>query len=166
VKHLEAPWRSDYVTGNSSGEGCILCGIGGDTEKDRQNYVLHREKGFLVVLNRFPYINGHLMILPLRHCPDLSGLEDEELNTLARLLVKCEKALVHGMDCMGINGGWNLGSCAGAGIEGHIHLHMLPRWSGDTNFLTTVGGTRVLSASLDDSYGRLSPFFNAGGGGR
>jgi ATP adenylyltransferase len=164
LKHLNAPWRSDYVTGASSAEGCVLCGIGRETGRDRENYVLLRERGFYVVLNRFPYINGHLMIVPLRHAPDLSSLEGEEVATLAGLLVKCEEALLRGMDCMGMNGGWNLGSCAGAGIEGHLHFHMLPRWSGDTNFLTTVGETRVLSASLDDSFRRLLPHFDSRGG--
>lgn len=142
----------------------MLCDIGGSPENDRENFVLHREKNFFVVLNRFPYINGHLMIVPLRHVPDLAGLSDRELEALPGLLARCERSLAEGMKCMGMNGGWNLGGCAGAGIEGHIHFHMLPRWAGDTNFMTTVGETRVLSASLEDSYRRLGPFFSLEGG--
>ena len=159
LKHLAAPWRSSYVTGSEPEEGCVLCRIGCESEKDRENYVLHRESNFFIVLNRYPYINGHLMIVPIRHAEDLSGLYSSELDTLIRLVVKCEKALSEGMSCMGMNGGWNLGGCAGAGIEGHIHIHMLPRWSGDTNFMTTTGETRVISASLENSYSRLKPFF-------
>jgi ATP adenylyltransferase len=162
MKHLRAPWRSEYVTGGQDHSGCVLCSIGRELQKDTENYVLYRDGGFYVVLNRFPYINGHLMVVPLRHVPDLSSLNREETETLTGLLVKCEKALFRGMECMGLNGGWNLGSCAGAGIEGHVHFHMLPRWSGDTNFMTTVGGTRVLSASLDDSFMRLLPHFAPG----
>ena len=160
VKHLSAPWRSAYVTGSDTEEGCALCRIAGETGKDRENYVLYREEDFFVVLNRYPYINGHLMIVPARHAADFSSLEKAELDTMIRLIVKCEKALAEGMNCMGMNGGWNLGSCAGAGIEGHIHMHMLPRWPGDTNFMTVTGETRVISASLEDSYRRLMPFFN------
>jgi len=160
MKHLAAPWRSAYVTSSKEEDGCVLCRIGSEHEKDRENFVLHRSDGFFVVLNRYPYINGHLMIVPMRHAEDFSELDSSELNTLIRLVVKCEKALIAGMNCMGMNGGWNLGGCAGAGIEGHIHIHMLPRWSGDTNFMTTTGETRVISASLENSYRRLEPFFN------
>ncbi len=161
MKHLAAPWRSTYVTGLEEEDGCVLCRIGGEPQKDRENFVLFRSGSFFVVLNRYPYINGHLMIVPLRHVCDLSGLDSPELDTLIRLVVKCENALAEGMNCMGMNGGWNLGGCAGAGIEGHIHIHMLPRWSGDTNFMTTTGETRVISASLESSYERLKPFFVA-----
>lgn len=162
MKRLLAPWRNSYLSNPIPDEGCILCKIGVETENDRKNYVLFRTNGFYIVLNRFPYINGHLMIVPLRHAGDLSSLQESELNTMIRLIVKCEKVLAEGMNCMGINGGWNLGNCAGAGIEGHIHLHMLPRWSGDANFMTTVGETRVISSSLEDSFERLKPFFEKG----
>lgn len=159
MKHLEAPWRSDYVTGTSGDKGCVLCRIAEERDRDRENFVLCRQGGLYVVLNRYPYINGHLMIVPDDHLPDFTSLEETRLKTMTRLIVKCERALAEGMKCMGINGGWNMGSCAGAGVEGHIHLHMLPRWSGDTNFMTTTGNTRVISASLEDSYARLKPFF-------
>jgi ATP adenylyltransferase len=159
LKHLTAPWRSEYVTSSQPHEGCILCSIGSEPGKDEENFVLHRCGDFYVVLNRYPYINGHLMIVPLRHANDFSALKEHELNTLVRLVARCENALITGMRCMGMNGGWNLGGCAGAGIEGHMHVHMLPRWSGDTNFMTTTGETRIISASLEDSYRRLKPCF-------
>lgn len=162
MKSLRAPWRREYVTAGGPSEGCVLCEMAQDPGNDARNFVLHRELYVYVVLNRYPYINGHLMIVPVRHAGDFSDLTAEELSAMTGLVVRCEKALREGMNCMGMNGGWNLGSCAGAGIEGHIHLHMLPRWPGDTNFLTTAGGTRVISASLEDSYGRLKPFFEDG----
>ena len=162
MNRLWAPWRHSYVTSQESPDGCVLCSIGNDPDRDGYNFVLHRESGFFVVLNRFPYINGHLMIVPLEHIPDLAGLGQQGQATMMRLIVRCERALAEGMGCMGMNGGWNLGSCAGAGIEGHVHIHMLPRWSGDVNFMSTVGGTRVISASLEDSYRSLRPFFGEG----
>ena len=162
MKRLLAPWRNSYVSNPNPDEECILCKIGVEPDNDRENYVLFRNEGFYIVLNRFPYINGHLMIAPLRHAGDLSSLHESELDTMIRLIVKCEKALAEGMNCMGMNGGWNLGSCAGAGIEGHIHFHMLPRWSGDANFMTAVAETRVISSSLEDSYKKLKPFFEKG----
>lgn len=150
------------MSNNDPENECILCRIGKDTRMDRENFVLYRQDGFYVVLNRFPYINGHLMIAPLRHAENFGSLSEQELICIFGLIVKCEKALVQGMKCLGINGGWNLGSCAGAGIEGHVHIHMLPRWSGDVNFMTTTAGTRVISASLEDSYNRLKPYFEGG----
>jgi len=159
VKNLAAPWRSEYVTNANTESGCVLCRIGSEKEKDTENYVLHRQTGFYIVLNRYPYINGHMMIVPIRHLRDISSLSPLELDTMIRLIAKCEKALAEGMNCMGMNGGWNLGRCAGAGIEDHIHVHMLPRWEGDTNFMAGIGDTRVISASLEDSFSRLKPFF-------
>ena len=149
-----APWRMDYILADKD-DRCVFC----DALDRNDDLTLYKGNTTLVVMNKFPYINGHLMIVPLRHAKDLTGLDSLELDTLIRLVVKCEKALAEGMNCMGMNGGWNLGGCAGAGIEGHIHIHMLPRWSGDTNFMTTTGETRVISASLENSYSRLMPLF-------
>jgi ATP adenylyltransferase len=153
-----APWRSEYLRTPGSGS-CLFCDIASAPEKDRENLVLHRGPTAFVLLNRYPYINGHLMIVPHRHVPDLRSLERTELDEITRLLVLSEEALSRGMECMGMNGGWNLGGCAGAGVKDHIHVHMLPRWDGDSNFMTTVGGSRVLSESLEDSFERLRPWF-------
>lgn len=162
MKRLWAPWRAEYVR-NAGGDGCVFCSISATPESDRENYVLHRDEHLFVVLNRYPYINGHLMVVPHSHAAGLRGLFEEELAALSRMEVRCEKALLEGMGCQGINGGWNMGRCAGAGVAHHLHVHMLPRWGGDVNFMTTVGGTRVLSESLEDCYRRLAPLFGENG---
>ena len=161
TERLWAPWRYDYVTSPGDGnEGCVFCGIGeSDTSMDRENLVLHRGEYAFVVLNRYPYINGHLMIVPFRHVPDLSSLESVERTEIMELALQAEKALKQGMKCQGINGGWNIGSAGGAGIPGHFHLHMLPRWNGDTNFMSTVGAIRVVSQSLERAHRQLSVYF-------
>ncbi len=158
MNRLWAPWRAEYLR-TSGNDECIFCEMCSNPSIDRDNYVLYRSPGMFIVLNRYPYINGHLMVVPTRHVPDLGALDAPEREEMMDLLVLAEKALVRGMNCMGINGGWNLGNCAGAGIEGHLHMHMLPRWSGDVNFMTVVGSTRVLSESLEDCYERMLPLF-------
>jgi ATP adenylyltransferase len=160
-ERLWAPWRYDYVT--SPGEestGCVFCSIGeGESLCNQENFVLYRGEYSFVVLNRYPYINGHLLIVPYRHACDLSSLENAERGELLELVVLAEDALKRGMNCHGMNGGWNIGSAGGAGIPGHLHIHLLPRWNGDTNFITTVGNARVVSQSLERAYEQLSPYF-------
>jgi len=161
TQRLWAPWRHDYIT--SSGgktDECVFCRIGGDDSSlDRENLVLHRGEHCFVVLNRYPYINGHLMIVPFRHAGDLSSLDRTERIEIMDLAVQAEQALAETMHCQGLNGGWNIGSAGGAGIPGHLHFHILPRWNGDTNFMTTVGQVRVVSQSLEQAYEALSPLF-------
>lgn len=158
---LWAPWRYDYVTSpGSRKKECVFCGIGeSDSSMDRENLVLHRGKHAFVVLNRYPYINGHLMIVPFRHVGDISSLSRDERNEVMDLVVLGEEALKTGMNCQGMNGGWNIGSAGGAGIPGHLHMHMLPRWNGDTNFMSTVGAVRVVSQSLEKAYEQLTVYF-------
>lgn len=158
---LWAPWRYSYVSSpGEREEGCVFCSMAAaDKGEDDSRYILHRANHVYVVLNRFPYINGHMMIVPYRHVPDLSALTGEELSEMMRMAVISEKALARGMKCQGMNGGWNIGSAGGAGIPGHLHMHILPRWNGDTNFMTTVGGIRVVSQSLEEATGVLSRFF-------
>ena len=161
-ERIWAPWRYDYVSspGDKNTE-CVFCAIGsGDASKDVENHVLYRGKHVFAVLNRYPYINGHMMIMPYRHLPDLSELSAAESDELMKMLVTAEKALRSGMKCQGMNGGWNIGSAGGAGIPGHLHVHILPRWNGDTNFMSTVGGIRVVSQSLARAHEILSPFFS------
>lgn len=158
---LWAPWRYDYVTspGEKASE-CVFCAIGkSDSENDEENLILHRAEHSYVVLNRFPYINGHLMVVPFRHVNDLYSLKKEERAEIMDLLVTAESALREGMNCQGMNGGWNIGSAGGAGIPGHLHLHVLPRWNGDTNFMTTVGSVRVVSQSLENAHRLLTECF-------
>lgn len=159
MKRLWAPWRYGYITAPKA-SGCIFCGASLDSpSRDRDNLVLYRGDRCFVMLNRFPYINGHLMIVPCRHFPDFSSAVPEELSEMTGLVRKAEEVLRRGMKCQGMNGGWNLGTPAGAGVPGHLHLHVLPRWNGDTSFMSTVGGTRVISQSLDQAWEQLSPLF-------
>jgi len=160
-ERLWAPWRHDYVTSpEEKSAGCVFCSIGKDQhENDVKNLVLHRGENAFVVLNRYPYINGHLLIVPYRHACDLSSLVSSEKTEMLELAVQAEDALKRGMSCQGMNGGWNIGSAGGAGIPGHLHIHMLPRWNGDTNFITTVGNVRVVSESLERAHEQLSVYF-------
>lgn len=159
MKNLWAPWRYGYVSSMQSA-GCIFCGIAGDRpEADRDNLVLARGERCFTVLNRYPYINGHMMIVPFRHVPDFTSASREETEEMMAMVRTAEGALRETMKCQGINGGWNLGSAAGAGVPGHLHLHVLPRWNGDTSFMSSVGGVRVLSQSLEQAWTNLSPGF-------
>lgn len=164
AERLWAPWRYDYVSAPGQQEKtCVFCAIGSeDVSTDAENFVIHRGKSVYAVLNRFPYINGHMMIVPFRHVPDLSALDPGETTEMMEMLVVAEKALRDGMKCQGMNGGWNIGSAGGAGIPGHLHMHVLPRWKGDTNFMSTVGGIRVVSQSLEKALEVLVPFFREG----
>ncbi len=161
TERLWAPWRYDYITSpESRKEECVFCDIGrSDPSRDKENLVLHRGEHAFVVLNRYPYINGHLMIVPFRHAGDLSSLSKEERSEMMEFIVQAENALKEGMKCQGMNGGWNIGSAGGAGIPGHLHMHLLPRWNGDTNFMTTVGAIRVVSQSLERAHEQLSAYF-------
>ncbi len=161
MKSLWAPWRYDYVRSQER-TGCVFCGITGDLEEnDRDNLVLVRGVFCFVVLNRYPYINGHMMIVPYRHVPDFSSASHEETCEMMEMVRTAEGVLRESMNCQGINGGWNLGSAAGAGIPGHLHLHVLPRWTGDTSFMSSVGGIRVLSQSLEQAWEKLSRGFRS-----
>ena len=152
MKILWAPWRIKYILGKK--EGCIFCDKVKEN-KDRENYILLRGKNAFVILNTFPYSNGHLMVAPYRHVPDLDGLEESELAELMRLVNTCTQILKKALKPEGFNIGANLGKASGAGVEGHIHIHIVPRWEGDTSFISTVGDTKIIPESLDDTYGKL-----------
>ncbi len=157
MKRLWAPWRYGYVTSAPS-SGCIFCAMATDPSgNDRENLVLARSESCFAVLNRYPYINGHLMIVPYRHVPDFTSASSHEISQMMDLVRRAEGALRDVMNCHGINGGWNLGSAAGAGVPGHLHIHVLPRWNGDTSFMSSVGGVRVLSQSLEQTWETLAP---------
>jgi ATP adenylyltransferase len=161
LKNLWAPWRYGYVSSQER-SGCIFCSIAGDSpERDRDNLVLVRGVLCFAVLNRYPYINGHVMIVPFRHIPDFTSASHDETDEMMAMVRTTEGVLRETMKCQGINGGWNLGSAAGAGIPGHLHLHILPRWNGDTSFMSSVGGVRVLSQSLEQAWEQLSPGFRS-----
>ena len=149
-----APWRLEYIRGPKSGS-CIFCDAvaGGD---DRASYVVHRGEHCFVILNAYPYNNGHVMVAPYKHCPSIEELDPPtltELMTLAQRSITTIRG-VYGAD--GFNLGVNQGAIAGAGIEEHMHLHVVPRWSADTNFMPVIGDTRVLPQSLDQSWEELT----------
>lgn len=134
---------------------CFLCQYAGHPQQDAENGVICRRDGVLAVLNRYPYTSGHLLIAPLRHAADLGDFSDEELLALARLTRDGIKLLKATLSPQGFNVGMNLGRCAGAGLPGHLHWHVVPRWSGDNNFMPVVGDARVISESLERVAERL-----------
>ena len=146
------------TSAREQGSGCILCGIR-DAKDDEPSLVLHRSPLSFVVINKYPYNSGHLMIVPNRHLADLHALTPAERAELIELAGRAEKMLRDTYRAQGINLGMNLGESAGAGIVGHLHLHLVPRWSGDTNFMSVVGATRVIPEDPSTTYERLKPLF-------
>jgi len=149
-----APWRSVYLMGEPT-HGCLFCNFAADLSNDRANLVLERGRDWFVVINRYPYTTGHIMVVTRRHVEKVSDLEGGEGAEMVQLLARCESAITRAYGPDGINVGANLGRSAGAGIVGHFHMHMVPRWHGDTNFMSAVGETRVVSEDLNDTYDRL-----------
>ena len=147
-KNLWAPWRIKYVQGLSDSSDCFICQANVNPQDDDKNLVLWHTDRSIVILNRFPYNNGHLLIAPLRHIPDLEQADDEELLELIKLVRESKKALSATIKPHGFNVGMNLGRCAGAGLPGHLHIHIVPRWDGDTNFMNVCSDTDIISQSL------------------
>jgi ATP adenylyltransferase len=158
MDYLWSPWRFPYLTGQNKPEGCIFC-LMVAANRDDENLIVFRGVHNFVVLNRFPYTSGHLMVVPYRHVADLSGISDEaaaELMVLTRAAGRHIRWVYHPD---GMNLGMNMGESAGAGIAGHIHMHVLPRWAADANFMTTVAQTRVLPEELSVTWQRLKDAF-------
>lgn len=160
MDYLWTPWRYRYISQVGEPEACVFCAAGEQTGDDRQTLVVHRGRHNFVILNRFPYTSGHVMVVPYAHVARLEDLSDEALVELIRLAQAAEKNLRKVYHPEGINLGMNIGRSAGAGIAGHIHLHALPRWYGDTNFMTVVGETRVEPEELDTTWERLRAVFS------
>jgi len=158
VKRIYAPWRSIYLQSEHDGE-CLFCSIAQTDTDDEKKRVLYRGKYHYVIINAYPYSNGHVMVVCNRHIEHFGDLDAEESAELTRLISRCEKALLGTYNPGGINVGANLGRSAGAGIAGHLHVHLVPRWHGDTNFMTAIGETRVISEDLLDTYTRLKAYF-------
>ncbi|MHC4122872.1 MAG: HIT family protein [Planctomycetota bacterium] len=154
-RNLWAPWRIDYIKGIEQNNECFICHILKDPQQDDKNLVLWRTKNCVIILNRFPYNNGHLLITPNRHIADLDDANDEELLEMTKLIVETKKALLLAIKPHGFNVGINIGRCAGAGLPGHVHVHVVPRWDGDTNFMHVCGDTDVISQSLFELLGLL-----------
>jgi ATP adenylyltransferase len=159
LKHIWTPWRIPYVVGQVKREGCVFCEIVAQSEEsDAANYLVHRGRRAFAVLNLYPYNNGHLLILPYEHVSSLEALEPDTQADMTYLVSYFIGALRAGMSPGGFNVGMNLGKVAGAGITDHIHIHVVPRWAGDTNFMPVLSNTRVIPEMLDDTYRNLRAF--------
>lgn len=156
-KNLWAPWRIKYIQGlaDKNQGGCFLCHNLKNPQQDDENFVLWRTQNCIVVLNRFPYNNGHLLIAPNRHIPDLKEASDDEMLELTKLVRETQKALSAIIKPHGFNIGMNFGRCAGAGLPEHLHIHIVPRWDGDTNFMSVCSSTDVISQSMAELYEQL-----------
>lgn len=146
--NLWAPWRIPYIRDIGKSDGCFLCHDLAHPEEDDENLVLWRTARSLVVLNRFPYNNGHLLIAPARHIATLEETSEEEMLELIKLIRESQRALSLAIRPMGFNVGLNFSRCAGAGLPGHMHIHVVPRWDGDTNFMGVCSDTKVISQSM------------------
>jgi ATP adenylyltransferase len=155
MEHLWSPWRYQYVTTADRAPDCIFCALPAQGH-DRENLILFRARLNFVILNRFPYTSGHLMVVPFTHSATLQDLPPETLTEMILLARQAEANLRAHYQPDGLNLGLNIGKAAGAGVAGHVHLHALPRWAADANFMTTVGETRVLPEDLPTTYDKLS----------
>jgi ATP adenylyltransferase len=152
TERLWAPWRLEYVGGGGDPDRCIFC------EPD-ERLLVHRGERALVVLNKFPYASGHLLVAPVRHTGEFGALDAEEAGDVHRLAARGMEALTTEYSPDGFNLGWNIGRVAGAGIEDHVHLHVVPRWNGDTNFMPVLADVKVLPEHLDETARRLRSAF-------
>jgi ATP adenylyltransferase len=161
MDHLWSPWRQAYVTGTASTVGCIFCdAAGSNPDPARDALMLIRGETCYAILNLYPYNNGHLMVVPNRHIGSLAAATPAELSELWRMTRDAEIALNEAYTPQGLNIGINLGRPAGAGVLDHIHVHLVPRWNGDTNFMSVVGKTRVLPEDISETAKRLRPIFD------
>lgn len=165
---LYAPWRETYATDIATAphgketavsDECVFCTIAAQPEHDTQNFVLKRYQYCFIILNRFPYNAGHLLVIPYAHIRDLPELNQSNQQELISLLSQATNKLQTALGCDGLNIGINMGKAAGAGIPAHLHAHVLPRWNGDTNFLPALAQTKAISFDLSSLYTKLIPYF-------
>ena len=161
MERLWSPWRHAYIAGAdmTEGGGCVLCEVHKNPADDEKNFLVHRAGHNFVILNLYPYISGHLMIAPYDHLGEFDSAPKETTDEMMDLAKRCQSALREVYHPQGFNLGMNLGRAGGAGIPDHIHMHIMPRWTGDTNFISTVGETRVLSEDLPTTYRKLREKF-------
>lgn len=157
MKRLWAPWRMQYIKNAKEG-GCIFCDKPKEDE-DKKNYILYRSTHSFVMLNAYPYNNGHLMVSPYAHADSLDKLSDDVLLDLFKVTKFSSSRLKEAFSPDGFNIGMNLGKTAGAGIDDHLHIHIVPRWNGDTSYMSVISETRVLPEHLMDTYEKLLPYF-------
>ena len=155
MKQLWSPWRMAYIEERNSEPGCLFCNLR-SVAPGPASLVLHQEARAFVVLNRYPYTNGHLMIVPQAHVASLEDLEADDLTKLMLLSRRSLRALRRAYGAAAFNVGANIGAAAGAGVVDHVHLHVVPRWAGDTNFMATTAETRVIPEELEQTYARLA----------
>jgi ATP adenylyltransferase len=158
MDRIWTPWRFEYIRNADKTLSCVFCQVLAET-RDAANLVLCRRSNAFVILNLFPYTSGHLMVVANRHLSFLGDASSEELHEIIQLGQQCEDALRREYHPEGYNIGFNLGRVAGAGVEHHLHMHVVPRWAGDSNFVSVVGETRVLPEELPSTYQRLLPYF-------
>jgi len=154
MERLWAPWRIEYVRGKEREPGCLFCTKPAET-RDKENLIVHRAHGAFTMMNKFPYNNGHLLVCPYRHVADVCDLDAEEHSLVTQEMCRAIQVLRRVMGPDGFNVGINLGEVAGAGIAGHLHYHVVPRWSGDTNLMPVLGDVKVISEHLTSTYEKL-----------
>ena len=154
MNHLWSPWRMEYIQNSKSESGCVFCGCCEQADSPG-NLIVARGPRTFVILNRFPYTSGHLMVVPYDHVPSLDMLESEARAEIMEQAARALQVLTAEYRPQGFNLGVNIGEAAGAGILDHVHLHIVPRWAGDTNFMSAVAATRVLPEALEDTYWRI-----------
>ena len=160
MDYLWSPWRYQYVTTAAQAQDCIFCTLPAEN-RDSENYIVYRGRLNFVILNRYPYTSGHLMVVPYEHAPLVAEVAEETLMEMILLARRAETHVRRNYNPDGLNMGINVGRAAGAGVAGHIHMHVLPRWVADANFMTSVGETRVLPEDLSITYEKLSRAFQS-----
>lgn len=158
MDYLGSPWRYKYIAEHAKAERCIFCDYPNRGD-DHEALIVYRTQFSFVILNRYPYTSGHVMVVPYNHVGSLEQLPEQAAADLFRLTVAAEKLLRQVYRAPGFNIGMNIGAVAGAGVAGHVHMHVVPRWPGDSNFMTTIGETRVLPEDLQDTYAKLAAAF-------
>ncbi len=153
MERIWAPWRVQYITAGNPG-GCIFCDKP-NSDAEEGEFILYKGDKAFILLNAYPYNNGHLMVAPYRHTADISSLSDEEMLSVMKLIALSKDVLAEAFSPDGYNVGINLGQTAGAGIADHLHVHIVPRWNGDTNFMPVIGDTKVMPQALADTYQQL-----------
>jgi ATP adenylyltransferase len=158
MKHLWSPWRMTYLENNEKEAGCVFCNAQAKTD-GAANLIAFRGERAYVILNRYPYTSGHLMVVPFEHTSNLEDLDPPTRAEMMELTARCMSVLRTVYKPQAFNMGANIGEAAGAGVLGHVHIHIVPRWSGDTNFMSALGETRVLPESLEGTYRKISNAF-------
>ena len=157
MNHIWSPWRMEYIE-NSKADGCIFC-LAQEKEDSAENLIAFRGSYSYVILNRYPYTSGHLMVVPFEHQPNLETLDSQTRAEMMELTSRCMTVLRKVYNPQGFNIGANIGEAAGAGVKEHVHIHIVPRWAGDTNFMSALAETRVLPEALEDTYQRVKKGF-------